>query len=649
MGARSLRRFIMRTRPPVAAGGILLGLLAVAPPARAQFVPPSEIEEQQSLEAVVDSAVNGALGEFNVPGAVVAVVKDGRLLLAKGYGFADLETRRRVMAGETVFRVGSVSKPVTATAVMQLVQRGKLDLHADVNTYLRSFRVDARFAAPVTIAALLTHTAGFDVRLNGTAAPTEEAVLPLERYLARDLPPRIRPPGEVLAYSNHGYALLGHLVEIASGWPFDEYVRDNILRPLGMRRSGFRLSGELQRALATGYEPAPGGPRRSAPIHPNIYPAAGFSTTATDMARFMLAHLEGGGAGGPGGAEAPRILSPATLEEMHRRQFAADPSMPGVTYGFFEEVENGAPLLLHGGGLRGFTSGVYLWPDRRLGLFVSNNGYSVDLVWRVFYKFADAYFPATRTEPVPIAGARRRAGRCAGTYRLAHHPRRNLEAAGALRGGDLEVGVDDDGSLSIFGLRFVETSPLHFREGKRDTPAAFVEDPGGRVRFMLTSDPFYGIETWERVPWYGGGSLHAALLGLMVVIFLSAPLFNPAAAQVRGLFEAGFESPPWSRTARRAALTACGLDLMFLAGMVLAFRLSRDTGLLYGVPILLRLSLILPLAGLLPAAGMLASCLRAWRKGSFRVRERLHYSLLTAGAAVFPLFLAYWNLLGFRY
>ena len=325
MSARVVARFIMC---------ILAGWCGEA---RAQFVPPSDLEEQRRVEEVMDGAVDSAMREFDVPGAVVSVVKDGRLLFARGYGFADRETRRRVLAAETVFQVGSVSKPVTATAVMQLVAQGKLDLRTDVNDYLKRFRVDGRFQRPVTVADLLTHTAGFDVRLSGTAAPTEEGIPSLEDYLERDLPPRVRPPGRTLAYSNHGYTLLGYLVEIVSGRQFPDYVETAVLRPLGMRRSGFRLSGELAREAAIGYEPEPGGPRRAAPIHPNIVPAAGFDTTADDMAAFMIAHLEGGLPG---------------LEPMHRRQFSVDPALPGMTFGFFQGNENGVPLLYHGGGLR---------------------------------------------------------------------------------------------------------------------------------------------------------------------------------------------------------------------------------------------------------------------------------------------------------
>lgn len=163
--------------------------------------------------AFVDALVRAELAELRIPGAVVSIVYRGRVLLARGYGLADLERGTPMDPNSTVVRVGSISKPVTATAVMQLAESGALRLDADVNDYLDDVRVPAAFGRPVTAADLLTHTAGFDVRLSGTAAASEDDVLPLGVYLARDLPPRVRPPGRVLAYSNHGYTLLGHLVE----------------------------------------------------------------------------------------------------------------------------------------------------------------------------------------------------------------------------------------------------------------------------------------------------------------------------------------------------------------------------------------------------------------------------------------------------
>ena len=185
-----------------------------------------------ALRQDVDQFMAKEMADQSIPGAAVAVVQDGRVILLKGYGVADLQTGAKVDPEHTLFRVGSISKAFTATAIMQLVEAGKLDLHTDVNTYLRDLEVPSAFGKPITTAHLLTHTAGFDGRNSGTAAPTETLVEPLGTYLTRELPPRVRPPGETLAYSNHGFTVLGHLLESISGESFDQYMDRHVLAPL---------------------------------------------------------------------------------------------------------------------------------------------------------------------------------------------------------------------------------------------------------------------------------------------------------------------------------------------------------------------------------------------------------------------------------
>ena len=172
-------------------------------------------------------------------GAVFLLVKDGRVFFARGYGYSDLMKRTAVDPAKTVFRVGSVSKLFTATAVLQLAERGEVDLHTDVNRYLKTFQLEENFPAPVTLANLLTHTGGFDDRAIGIAARNAQDQAPLGEYLARSMPPRVRPPGEMYNYSSHGIALAGYIVETVSGQPFGEYVEKNILEPLEMRQSSF--------------------------------------------------------------------------------------------------------------------------------------------------------------------------------------------------------------------------------------------------------------------------------------------------------------------------------------------------------------------------------------------------------------------------
>lgn len=144
--------------------------------------------DPKELEAFLDSFFDKEMSASHVPGAVFALVKEGEIFLTKGYGFADLEKKAPVIPDRTVFRVGSVSKLFTATAVMQLVEKGLMSLDDDANKYLKSFQIEATYREPVTVASLLTHTGGFDERYIGMSARSEADVVPLGQYLATNMP-----------------------------------------------------------------------------------------------------------------------------------------------------------------------------------------------------------------------------------------------------------------------------------------------------------------------------------------------------------------------------------------------------------------------------------------------------------------------------
>src|SRR5205823_4035459 len=266
------------------------------------------------LEPFLDALIPSQLQNRNIAGAVVAIVKDGQVLLAKGYGYADFAAKKPVLADQTLFRPGSISKLFTTTAVMQLVEQGKLDLDGDVSEYL-DFAIPKTYPEPVTLRRLLTHTAGFEETLKNLFVPSEDAMKPLRDYLVATMPVRIFPPGKVVSYSNYGFALAGYLVERASGEKFERYIDNHILKPLGMLNSTFDqpLPASLQSKMSQGYLVATKKPRDFEFVQ--AAPAGSLSTTATDMTRFMLAFLQGGTADGV------TILKPQTVRLMESLQF----------------------------------------------------------------------------------------------------------------------------------------------------------------------------------------------------------------------------------------------------------------------------------------------------------------------------------------
>ena len=272
---------------------------------------------RDDLEAFFDGVMAAHLKAQRIVGATVSVVKDGELFFAKGYGHADLEKNVPVDPERTLFRVGSTSKLFTWTAILQLMEQGKVDLDADVNTYLTQFQIPATFPQPITLRNLLTHTPGLeDGALGYLIVRSKEESPPLADALELHMPARVRPPttdwsdGTNASYSNWGTALAGLIVANVSGLSYDEYIERNIFQPLGMSRSSFReplpdgLIGDMSKGYRYRGTQEAGGFEY---IH-HFGPAGSMSSSATDMARFMIAHLQNGRFGDT------RILQEATAE-----------------------------------------------------------------------------------------------------------------------------------------------------------------------------------------------------------------------------------------------------------------------------------------------------------------------------------------------
>src|SRR5215216_2716148 len=188
------------------------------------------------MKVFLDKELGREMEKHHIAGAAVSVVKDGKVFFAKGYGSADLENGIPVDPEQTSFRIGSVTKLFTWTAVMQLAEQGKPDLDEDINTYL-DFRIPDTYPQPITLKHLLTHTAGFETRYFEVAALDADDQLPTREWLVSHMPARVRPSGEYAAYSNYGTSLAGYIVARVSGEPYDQYIQEHILNPLGMVHS----------------------------------------------------------------------------------------------------------------------------------------------------------------------------------------------------------------------------------------------------------------------------------------------------------------------------------------------------------------------------------------------------------------------------
>ena len=212
------------------------------------------------LETFLDDFFATTMKEYHIAGAAVAVVKDGKLFFTKGYGYKDIEHGIPVDPEETMFRIGSNTKPFTWTAVMQLAEQGKVDLDADVNTYL-DFRVSGTFPQPITLKHLMTHTSGFGERWLESLASDERELVSEREWLVSNMPARIFGPGEAVGYSNYNAMLAGYIVSRISGQPYPQYIKEHILNPLGMSHTTATspTPPELQPHRSGGYTYADGG------------------------------------------------------------------------------------------------------------------------------------------------------------------------------------------------------------------------------------------------------------------------------------------------------------------------------------------------------------------------------------------------------
>jgi CubicO group peptidase (beta-lactamase class C family) len=599
------------------------------------------------MESFVDGFVGGAMEAYEVAGLTVSVVKDGQLFFAKGYGWADVARQVPVDAHKTLFRPGSVSKLFTWTAVMQLAERGKLDLDADVNTYLTQFKIPATYPAPITLRNVMTHTVGLeDGGIGYLMARSPEQIQPLAEVLARHLPVRVRPVGTSgqglsSSYSNWATALAGLIVANVAGVSFEDYVEANILRPLGMESSTFKepLPDALAQRMSVGYSFEAGAFKPHGYEYiANFGPAGALASTAPDMARFMVAHLQGGAIGDA------RILGPEATRAMHARVFSPHPAVNGSGLGFYEDHVNGRRIIGHGGDTNYFHTELGLLEAEGVGFFLCvNSGGKAALVPRHFVRaFMNHYFPARLPAVTPPADFAARAGKYAGRYRALRHSYTRFEKVFALAGG-AAVAPTAENTLVIPGIlgdtaQYVEVAPGVFREVGGDRTVAFLEDGGGRVVGMVGQFafiPFYKLR------WYEGGPFQFTLLGISCLFFVIAVV-----SALRNWRRDKAEAPS-ARWARRNLGALGALNLAFIVAFAAIFAAGLDD-LVFALPKGLYAVLTLPLIGLVLTAAAAFLVVRVWR-GSYWTRgARLLHTAGVAAAVAFVWFLGYWNLVGYR-
>ncbi|MBP7338443.1 serine hydrolase [Niveispirillum sp.] len=607
---------------------------------------------KEDAELMIDGFLPYALKRGDIAGAVVTVVKDGQILLAKGYGVADRETNEPVDPEKHLFRPGSISKLFTWIAVMQQVEAGRIDLDADINQYL-DFKIPNTWPEPITMRQVMTHTAGFAETVRDLIVRGQDHPLELEKLLSRWVPDRAYKPGTVPAYSNYATALAGLIVQRVSGEKFEDYIDKHILAPANMKHSSMAqpLPAHLAPLMSKGYvssrEPA------QAFEMVNHAPAGSLSASGADMGRFMIALLNQGE--GPGG----RILKPESLAQMWKPQYRPLPGQElAMGLGFYEQNRNGYRIMGHGGDTTLFHSDLSMWLDEGVGLYISFNSTGDDMSRSPIRNelrrlFADRYFPAKAGTDAVKAEPVKRKVPVSGTFYMSRRVEGTLVSIINLFGqGDLITNKDGTVTFTQFrdyaGIpkRWREVAPDRWQEVGTDSLMHTKTDENGRVT-GITTDDYPAIFIAQPVPTGISKGWNLPALGIAMAIALFAVIWWPVAALVRRRYGRPHPLSGPHLLADRLVRGSALMMVTCLTGFALVMTLAIDPLMFGEIDLVLRL---LQLAGLLGVLGLLPAGWRAWKLWTDPAAgwwARIRASLMVLVFAYFLYLVERFHLIGF--
>lgn len=595
-------------------------------------------------DAWLDGMIPVGLNAGDIAGAVIVIVKDGQVLTARGYGYADKARGIRVDPDQTLFRPGSVSKLFTWTAVMQLVEQGKIDLDADINTYL-DFRIPPKFGKPITMRHLMTHTPGFEETIKYLILTDPKTKPSLERGVKRWVPTRIYAPGSTPAYSNYGAALAGYIVQRVSGQRFEDYVQAHIFAPIGMTRSTFEqfLPPTFAATMSKGYRVASADPMAFERL--DLAPAGALTASGMDMGRFMIAHLDRGAG----------LLKPETADRMHAVANRPFPDLPGMALGFYYEDRVGVKIFGHGGDTDWFHSDLHLYPDSRVGIFVSFNslgkeGAAYPLRSQLFEQFTDRYFAKGNVAPKTDANARRYAEAVAGTWEMSRGGFTNwVSMTSVIQPITIERNEDD--TISVSALRdfagnvkkWRSIGPWLWQEvGGDEKLAARVE--GGKP-VALASAQFAPIIVMHPAPPSRNGAVIVPILAVTTAIVLLTAFAWPIIALVRRRY--GYVAPLAGRDLQLHRVSRIGawcLSAVILGWTTILIALGNDVSILDGrLDVWMRLLQLFTLLGIAGTVAAIARAVSMVRFGKGGWIAKL-WSILFAASCVAMC----WILIGFH-
>jgi CubicO group peptidase (beta-lactamase class C family) len=597
------------------------------------------------FETFADGVFATIMQEEKIAGATFSVVRNGEIIINKGYGFADVANGLPVDPNKTLFRIGSISKLFVWISAMQMVEQGKLELDRDINDYLTDFKIPATFSEPVTLRSLLTHTPGFEDKLYRLFVLNADEMHPINEVLASQVPLRVRPPMQQASYSNHGTGIAQHLVEIASGMDFITYCKEHILKPLGMHNTTLHqpIPEYLSTQMSKGYAYVNGRyverPFEFVPLQG----VGGMSTTAADMALFMKALLNNSC------LDSFCLLGQSTYDMMLAPAFSHADGISHSMLGFMNMARNGNEAFGHGGNTFYFHSRLTLIPGENIGYFYSFNTESGAMPSsKVSELLFDRFFPDERLLKPAISLDEGWLKMFEGSYRFNRFPHSDLFKMVAFMNSASIKAEDGQLGLTMMGETIwgVPVDSLIFRKENSNELMVFTLDHKGRVENLYLGG--LTIMALNKNTGIWNPQLHMSFLAMLLFVMLYVLVYWPWLYFVkRRIAPVNHTKASLPVIAKVLAAITAACYLLFFVLLIAGSPPGPD--LVFGIPAMVKAALIFPLLAIPFTLGVAWQSISLINAKNIRLCSRLFYWFTLTVFLVAIWLFNFWKLLGWNY
>lgn len=618
---------------------------------------PASAEE---LEKFMDEKIPELTAKYHIPAFIFSYVKGNKILFNKGYGTVKPETEMPLNAEKNVLIVGSVAKVFASTAIMQQVDKGKLRLDDDVNKHL-DFEIKNNFNKKISIKNLLQHTAGFEDTFNGQAVKEKDKLYTLKDYVKNYVPKVVYSPGEITSYSNYGYNLLAYIVERTSGKEFDEYVKENIFAPLEMNQSAF-IKNNLIEGLKNNFVHSYSYNYKTNTYKDQeylgfwiAYPAGAMVTNTQELGNFMLMYLNGGIFKGK------IVLSPESVRDVQKKAFSSHRDLTGQALGFTVEKIHGHLTLEKSGEALSSVGQIVLFPEYQQGFSYSYNRASSEFDLELRQAIADRFFPNITTKKKRFTMSQEDLKKFEGFYRYTRYNQSDFSKLMIMMSPrhNAYTKTNDDGTLSV-GVLFLEDTikyePISKNSFQKVDNRDILEgsgmklDLGERIAFRIDENgksdylfiPFEKV-SMERISFwqYGMTSIVAIFFSAAMAVFLVVYWLFEKLIKMLWIKDVEAEMPRGQKVANWVGVGYALLIIAFMTIMMMKF----NEELLYGIPLIMKLSMIVPLLSIPAFLALVYFAFQSWKKNYWKLPNRILYTLFALSVFIFMIFSWSYNLI----